>query len=182
MVLKLQIWSMDLIFAVVIFSFTLAILGVAWLHISNGLSTTYSNSDTTAYLQASTMSDVLLSTGTPADWQNVVNTANIPTWRGIAPGLEISAGQPEISTAKLYALMSMASYNYTATKSLFGIGNNYYIVITSPGPGLANITIGQNPLAENASTILLSRRAAVLNGNPVWVDVELWSNGTASAG
>ena len=180
--MKGQIWSLDLIFAVVIFSFTLTVIGVTWLHISNGLSSTYGNTQGVMYTQAGAMSDVLLSAGAPTDWQSVVAATNSMSWTGIAPGLEATSGEPQISQPKLYTLMSMAASNYTATKTLFGIGNDYYIIITSPGSGVANITIGRNPLNSNASSIFVNRRSAILNGNPVWVQVELWSNSTAGAG
>ena len=181
--MRAQIWSMDLIFAVVIFSFTVTVVGVAWLHISNGLSTSYSNTQGAMSMQAGAMSDILLSSGTPANWQGAITATNSLTWRGVSPGLVAAAGQEQISPAKLYALMSMASSNYTATKPLFGIGNDYYIVVTGPpGSGFANVTIGRNPLAANASTILVDRNSAVLNGNPVWVSVMVWSNSTVGAG
>ncbi len=173
---------MDLIFAVVIFSFTITIVGVVWLHISNGLSTSYGNTPGVMFMQAGAMSDILLSTGAPADWQSVVNANSLATWKGIAPGIETTSGQVQISQPKLYALIAMANSNYTATKPLFGIGNDYYIIITSPGSGIGNITIGRNPLASNASTIFVDRRSATLSGNPVWVDVMIWSNSTSGAG
>ena len=178
----MQIWSMDLIFAVVIFSFTITVLGIIWLHISNGLATSYGNTQGVMYMQAGAMSDVLLSPGAPADWQSAIATTNSLTWTGIAPGIDATAGQPQISLPKLYALMAMASSNYTATKALFGIGNDYYITITSPGSGIGNITIGRNPGTSNASSIFVDRRSAVLSGSPVWVIVMVWSNSTAGAG
>jgi hypothetical protein len=180
--MKLQIWSLDLIFAVVVFSFTITIVSVTWLHISNGLSSSYGNSQAVLSLQATSMADVLLSAGTPADWQSAVNTTNSLSWTGIAPGIATAAGQTQISAPKLYALLSMASANYTATKPLFGLGANYYIVVGSPGAGISNITIGRNPVAYNASTVFVSRRAASLYGSPVLVEVEVWSNSTSSAG
>jgi hypothetical protein len=182
MSMKLQIWSLDLIFAVVIFSFTITVIGVAWLHISNGLIGSYSNAQGILFMQATAMSDTLLSSGSPAIWQAAVNTTNSLSWAGVVPGIEASPGQPQISPQKLYALMSMAAANYSATRSLFGIGNDYYIVISSPGQGIANITIGRNPLNYNASTIFVNRRSAILYGNPVALQVEVWSNSTATAG
>ncbi len=182
MAFKLQIWSLDLIFAVVIFSFTVTVVGVTWLHISNGLVTSYSNAQGILYMQSSSMADTLLSAGAPANWQTAINTTNSTTWKGVVPGIEATSGQPQISVPKLYALISMASSNYSATRSLFGIGNDYYIIISSPGQGIANITIGRNPLIYNASTIFVNRRSAILYGNPVAVQVEVWSNNTASAG
>ncbi|MDE1865399.1 MAG: hypothetical protein KGH94_02035 [Candidatus Micrarchaeota archaeon] len=182
MALKLQIWSLDLIFAVVIFSFTITVVGVTWLHISNGLTTSYSNSQGILYMQASAMSDTLLSAGSPADWQVAANTINSASWNGLVPGIEKAPGQPQISQAKLYTLMSMVSSNYSATRSLFGVGSDYYIVISGAGPGISNITLGKNPLIYNASTIFVNKRSAVLNGNPVVIQVEVWSNSTATAG
>jgi hypothetical protein len=180
--MKLQIWSLDLIFAVVIFSFTITVVGVTWLHISNGLAASYGNAQGVAYIQASSMSDTLLSAGAPIDWQSAINTTNSLTWRGVTPGIVAVSGQTQISTPKLYAFLSMASANYTATKPLFGLGSDYYIIISSPGQGISNITIGRNPITYNASTISVGRRSASLNGNPVWVTVEVWSNSTSGAG
>jgi hypothetical protein len=182
MTLKLQIWSLDLIFAVVIFSFTVTIVAVAWLHISNGLSSSYGNSQGIIYLQSTAMSDTLLSTGAPADWVSIVNTTNSLSWRGLAPGIITAPGQSQISPAKLYALESMVSTNYTATKPLFGLGNDYYIIIGSPGKGIANITIGHNPSAYNASTIYVNKRSAVLYGSTVPITIMVWSNSTSDAG
>jgi hypothetical protein len=179
---KGQIWSMDLIFAIVIFSFTITTIGVAWLHISNGISTSYSSGQGLMYIQSSAMVDTLLSQGFPVDWSSTINSTMASSWKGVVPGIENAAGQPQISGPKLYAFMSMASSNYTATKALFGIGSDYYIVISSPGGGIGNITIGHNPLLFNASTILVSRRSAVLAGSPIWVNVEVWTNSSAGAG
>jgi hypothetical protein len=177
-----QIWSMDLIFAIVIFSFTILVVSITWVHISSGLTSSYGNSQDVMQIQAGTVSDRLLSVGSPSNWQDVITATNSVTWGGIAPGLASAAGQAQISPQKLYALMAMSGSNYPATKPLFGVGSNYYIVITSPGAGIGNITIGRNPLSYNASTIFVDRRSAVLDGNPVWVDVMLWSNSTSSAG
>ncbi len=173
---------MDLIFAVVIFTFTLTIIGIMWLHINNGLSSSYGSAEGISYMQAGAMSDILLSPGSPADWQGAVTATNSLTWKGVFPGIEYAGGGGQISAPKLYALMSMTSSNYTATKPLFGIGGDYYIVITSPGSGIGNITLGRNPQNSNATTILVDRRSAELNGNPVWVDVEVWFNSTTGAG
>ena len=180
--MKIQIWSTDIIFAIVIFTFTITMVGVMWLHISNGLASSYSNPQGVIYMQATAMSDILLSPGAPVDWQGTVTATNSLGWAGISPGITSAAGQMQISPAKLYALMAMAAANYTATKPLFGIGNDYYIAITSPGAGIGNITVGRNPLTSSASTIIVDRRSAVLNGNPVWVEVMVWSNSTAEAG
>lgn len=180
--MKAQFWSFDVVFAVIIFSFAITILAFTWFNISNQLALGYSNGGTLMQLQLQTMSQNLLSPGTPSNWQGVVNVTNSTTWSGIALGLAAGPGSSTLSSQKIYTLISMSNYNYPATKQAMGIGFDYYITIKSmpkagAGSGI-NISIGNNPFNNGALTIYVANRNAVLNGVPVTVQTLLWTNTT----
>ena len=178
--IKAQFWSFDVIFAVVIFSFAVTILALTWFNISNQLSVSYGNGAGIMQLQLQSLTQNLFSPGTPVNWQSSINATNVNTWSGITVGLESSQGSTTLSSNKVYTLLSMANYNYPATKQALGIGYDYYIRITSNsnvGSGI-NLTIGKNPSNNGALTVYINRGSAVMNGVPVNLQVIVWTNTT----
>jgi hypothetical protein len=177
---KAQFWSFDVVFALVIFGLALTVLTFTWYNISNQLSLAYGGGDTILQLQAKSFASGIMSTGVPSDWQSITNTVNTVTWRNLSIGLATAPLGSNLSSSKLYAMASMANYNYLATKQLFGMAFDYYITITSNptiGTGL-NITMGRNPQTNGARTTYIERRSAFLNGIPVSIRIIAWTNTT----
>ncbi len=172
--MKAQIWSLDMIFAIIIFSFTITILALSWLNINYQLSASYTGASGTLSLQAKSMISGILSQGYPKNWYSIVNTTNTLTWQGTYPGIYGSAGA--ISDMKLAALESMVNYNYSAIKPLLGLGYEYYIEIYSPDNQSINLTIGHNPFALGATTIYVDKEPSMLDGKSVIVETLLWTN------
>jgi hypothetical protein len=174
-----QIWSLDVIFALVIFSFTVTLLTLTWLSVSNQLAVSYAGSSGLMAMQARSFSDIIMSPGSPADWYEMINTTNKDTWGAVSPGITYP-GNGSISQAKLLALVSMANSNYQATKPEFGLGYDYYIAIHSglQYQNYVNLSIGRNPASNNALTVYVDRESSMINGVPVVVEVMVWSNST----
>lgn len=175
--LKAQFWSFDALFAVIIFMAAVTILAVAWLSISNQLSLSTGGVSYTMQLQAQAVAQNLVSSGSPVDWQSVVNTSSTSTWSNVGIGLAATQGSPSLSPAKLYTFMSMVNYNYSDAGLLIGTTFNYYIIINSTN---MNITLGKNPLTGNAVTTFINKKSAFINGTPARIEVLIWSGSTAS--
>ncbi|MGC8495855.1 MAG: hypothetical protein ACP5MX_01450 [Candidatus Micrarchaeia archaeon] len=175
--MKAQFWSFDVIFAVVIFSIAITILAFTWYNINNQLALAYGDSATIMQLQAESLADTLMSQGNPPNWYSIINTTNVNTWNDTSVGIGEGNGNG-ISSARLYALMSMASNNYQATKQALGIGFDYYIRINSTENSGANINIGigSNPATGHALTVYVEKRSSILDGTPVQVTIDLWTN------
>ena len=177
---KAQFWSFDVVFALVIFGVALTVLTFTWYNINNQLSLAYGSGDIILQLQVKSLASSILSTGVPSDWQSVTNTVNTLTWGNVSIGLASAPSSSNLSSSKLYTMMSMANYNYPATKQLLGMAFDYYIMITSNPTGGAglNITMGRNPQSNGARTTYVERRSAFINGIPVSVTIIAWTNTT----
>lgn len=175
--MKAQFWSFDLIFAMILFSFTMVILVVVWSAINGQLSLSGGSNLQIMQLQAQGLAQRVLTAGSPANWNSQVSAGDASTWSNVSAGLTQSAGV--LSPAKVLALESMANANYQATKPLLGVGFDYFISITGSG---TDIGIGLNPAAGSASTIQSVTETAALNGEPVTVTVELWTNSSLGTG
>lgn len=179
--LKGQFWSFDVIFSVVIFGVAITVMAFTWFNINNELALAYGNGATLMELQLQTLSQNLLSPGTPADWQALVNTTNSLTWTGMSVGLTDPTGK--ISPDKLNAIASMASYNYQGTKQQLGIAFDYYVTVASNpsyGAGI-NASFGRNPLKNRALTVYTQSRSSFIDGIPVIVNITMWTNTTLAA-
>ncbi len=174
---KAQFWSLDAIFAVVIFLAAMAILTITWFNVSSQLALATSGNSYIMQLQAQQVAQNLLSTGSPANWQFVVNPASVSTWSGVGAGLASSQGSSSLSPAKLYALQSMVNYNYSDAGPALGTTFNYYITILG---GPYNITMGSNPNTGNSLTTFVSKKSAFINGVGVQIQVFIWSGSISS--
>ncbi|MGC8586124.1 MAG: hypothetical protein ACP5K5_01085 [Candidatus Micrarchaeia archaeon] len=174
--MKAQFWSFDVIFSIVIFSVAITVLAFTWYQINSQLSIAYGNGAMIMQMQASALASTLLSPGSPSNWNSYVNTTNASTWSGISIG--IGTNTSSIDPNKLYTLMSMANYNYQATKQALGVGFDYYISITGQTSrgGALNISIGENPGTHRALTVYVEKRSSYIDGMPVQVVIELWTN------
>lgn len=172
---KAQFWSIDVIFAIVIFAVAITILSFTWFNVNTQLSVAVGSGAVIAQLQAHTLADNIFSTGTPSSWQSVVNTTNASTWKNVSIGLGSAPGSTNISAGKLYTFIAMANYNYQATKQKLGVGYEYEIIINGSA---INIKIGRNPLTNGAQSTFVERRSAFIGGNPVNIEVLVWTNST----
>ncbi|MCL5430072.1 MAG: hypothetical protein M1504_01175 [Candidatus Marsarchaeota archaeon] len=170
---KAQFWSFDVIFAIVIFSIAITIVGVAWYNINNQLSLSYGNGATIMELQAKSLIQGLFSVGSPSDWQAAVNTTNTLTWYNVSAGFASEPLSSNLSMGKIYTLMAISNYNYQQSKMALGIGYDYYITING---GIFNITMGKNPALNGAVTVYVEKRSAFINGEPVKVTAMVWTN------
>ncbi len=174
---RAQFWSFDLIFAVVIFSFAVTILAYSWFNINNQLASSYSPTYIMLQLQEQALSQSLMSPGAPANWQSTVNTLSTTSWTGVSVGIAASALNSSLSASKLYTFMSMANYNYQASKTPLGVAFDYYITVVSTGSANAvSISIGSNPSTNGALAVYAQKMSATLNGIPVVVTVNVWTN------
>jgi hypothetical protein len=170
--LKAQFWSFDAIFAIVIFSASITILAFAWTTVNNQLALSYSDGPLIMQIQEQTLAQTLLSPGSPANWQSVVNTTNPSTWSGIGVGLGNSTHGSSLSMQKIYTLMAMGNYNYQATKQGLGVGYEYFITVYNSG---FNVTMGSNPNTGNAVTVYVGEESVDVGGIPSIMKVELWT-------
>jgi hypothetical protein len=178
--IKGQFWSFDVIFAIIIFSFTITVLAVTWYNLNNNLSISNGNGSNIMQLQLQTLTLNLFTQGSPTNWQSAVNTTNSSTWNYISVGLGANPSGGVLSVNKVYTLASMANSNYQATKQLLGVGFDYYITIKSSNnvTNGINMSIGSNPSKNGALTVYVSHTNAIMGGEPVSVEIDLWTNTT----
>jgi hypothetical protein len=169
--MKLQFWSFDVIFAMIIFSFAITILAFVWYSINNQFSLSYGYGVASMQMQVQGLAARLLTPGMPTDWSSIISINTPSTWSNISIGL--LGSNNELSLQKIATLESMTNYNYQATKQAMGIGYDYYIVISSQG---ISIPIGSNPYANNALTIQVINEPISINGAPGNMRVLVWTN------
>ena len=178
--MKGQFWSIDMIFAIVIFSGAIIMLSVVWLNINNQLSISYGFGIGTMQLQLNSLIQRLQSLGSPPDWNSFVSVNSVSTWSNVSIGLGTGNGT-SISTNKLLTFMAMANSNYQSTKQLLGVGYDYYITISSQGQ--YNMSIGSNPIANNATAIQVATVPIILNnGQAGTMRIIVWTNTTFGVG
>jgi hypothetical protein len=171
---KGQIWSLDMIFAMVIFSIAITILAFTWTTISGQVDAAYSGSSVIMPLQAQTVAKNLLSPGYPEGWPSQINLSNKNSWLNVSVGLgSASGGIGNLSSSKIYALMSMADSNYQFTKQELGVAYDYDILIQS---GAMNLSIGEPPGVNKAVAIYVQRENVVVDGVPGMLTVLIWTN------
>ncbi|RMD67315.1 hypothetical protein D6817_01900 [Candidatus Pacearchaeota archaeon] len=159
---KAQVWSFDLIVASIIF---LSVILFFYLLTINLQTDTFSEQKK-LQREANALADNLLSSGTPQNW-NETNVVKI----GIAD-------DGKLNKTKLLAFKNLAESDYTRTKSLLGISDNYYINFTQPinANGFSIDTIGSVPSAEqNYSNLAVATRAVAVDGKIVILKVNVWS-------
>jgi hypothetical protein len=179
--MKAQFWSFDVIFAIIIFCLALSLVTFVWLGITNQFSLSYGMGTQTMQAQLQSMQSRITGTGIPANWNAAVNVINPTTWNNISIGLGTGIGS-QLSQSKIMTFMAMSNYNtttYQATKSLLGIGYNYYILINSTN---YTIKLGLAPYSLNPYSIMVAKQSAFLNGVPVTMQLLLWTNKTFGVG
>lgn len=174
--MKAQFWSLDVIFAIIIFVFALLLLTVVWIDISGELSISYGGNIANMESQLQTLSNQVFSTGNPSNWNATLNFSLPSSWENVSIGLG-NGTVGALSLSKINALKTMNFTNYQATKPALGVGYDYYITISGNG---YNTSIGSNPSTSNVTADQVVSVPAILNGKAVQVQIQLWSNSTIS--
>ncbi|MDE1860445.1 MAG: hypothetical protein KGH72_01880 [Candidatus Micrarchaeota archaeon] len=181
--MKAQFWSFDGVFGMTIFTIAMLLLASVWINVNRQLSLAYGFGVGSMQQELISIQNRITTQGAPANWNSQVVVTNPSTWSGVSIGLG-NGNAGVLSTPKILYLSALASYNYSdyqATKYMLGTGHDYYIIIKSPG--LYNMTIGRNPLANNATAIQVANVHGVLDsGQPVTMSIEVWTNTSFGVG
>ena len=172
--MKAQFWSMDAVFALVIFSVAVVLVTYVWYGVTNQFALANGNGVGVAQSQLQSLENRLVSGGSPANWYSKVNISNTQTWDNISIGLG-GNGQMNLSQQKVFTLLAMSSSNYQATKQELGVGYDYYITIKGSN---YNLAIGQNPSLMNATTEQVADVPVTIGGTSAQMQVIIWTNTT----
>lgn len=202
---KGQVWSYDLIVAVVAFILVLAFLVFFWWSVSAtvGMPRGERLMDDTLG-----MADILLSPGNPSDWNDTVNASDPDSWAGASLfGLMENFTSPRISQDKAAKLLQMNATNYSALRAKFRSNYHFYVEMKEfyncsnasaycaergipPSSGEyselehyvavsgQNFTLGIPPSSGGARSVAIVNRFAVYNSSLVRLKVILWTNQT----
>ncbi|MDD5317968.1 MAG: hypothetical protein PHF51_04550 [Candidatus ainarchaeum sp.] len=126
---KGQLWSYDIIVAVTVFIFTLAVASILSMNIAAG-----TGSDVLEDLSNSAwdFSGTLMSPGNPSDWNASVNASDLGTWNTSAItllGMLESFDSPRISQSKAADLINMSASSYPALKAKFRTGYDFFVEV-----------------------------------------------------
>lgn len=168
--MKAQFWSFDAVFGVVVFIFGVVILSYAWITISGSYTSSSSNNAGVMQSELIQLNSQLFSSGTPSNWDSLVDVSNTMTWGGISIGI---GKYSSISNNKLISFIAMSNENYQSTKDNLGITYDYYINITS---STFKISIGRNPQLFNATSINVLKEPITINGAPATAQIMVWTN------
>jgi|GEM_PF-1662316 len=182
---KGQVFSMDLMFAVIIF------IGVLFIVMNVWESTLKGNdlADERKSLELSArniISQLMMDEGNPSDWTAFSNLQSL----GLATSFSINnqnssfksrpmglmnRGYGSLSSAKISALQSM---NYSYTKELLGVfsyDENFYILVSRwNGTAYAQVnTIGTSPY-QNVTSVVNIDRMALLNNDWAKLSLQVW--------
>lgn len=180
--MKAQFWSFDVIFAIVIFVIAIALLVQAWRSVTNEFSISSSNPVLNMQTQLKALASLLLSQGTPPNWNTIINVSNSSTWQNTQTGYSIGLGAGNssiISAPKLMSFIAISNTNYQGTKPLLGIGYDYFITIKGSGMYFA---IGKNPQNLGATAVQVTNLPVLVNGNAAQMQIILWTNRTFGIG
>ncbi len=174
--MKAQFWSIDAVFAMVIFTGAMLILSIVWLGVSNQFSSEYSYGVGAMQFQLIGLVQKLQSQGTPPNWDSVLVSGSHGStilFRNATVGLEYG-NSGELSVNKIIALEALSNINYQATKQILGVGYDYYIRFYS---SQYNMSIGMNPIVGNAVAIQTATVPVILNnGQSASMQVMVWTN------
>ena len=171
--MKGQFWSFDIVFAMVIFVSTISILALAWSSVSGQFSVTYQNNVGVMQEQLQTLSSTLLTSGAPYAWSSIVNVTNVSTWNNVSIGLANQSNAGTLSQDKIMTFVAMSNYDYPYTKSLLGVGYDYYITISN---GNFRIAMGRNPALYNSTAVQLVNVPVLIGSQSAQMQIELWTN------
>lgn len=172
--MKMQFWSLDAVFAIVIFGIAVVLITYVWSGVTNQFALANGNGVGVAQSQLQLLEERLLSHGSPSNWYATVNASNTLTWNNVSVGLD-GIGQGNLSTQKILTLLAMSNSNYQATKQNLGVGYDYYITITGSN---YDLSMGLNPSLMNATTEQVAEIPVTVNGGTASMQVIVWTNTT----
>ena len=172
--MKAQFWSMDAIFAIVIFGVAMVLITFVWYNVTNQFALANGNGVSNAQSQLQSLETRLVAPGSPSNWYSSINVSNTITWNNISIGLG-GSGQGNLSRQKIYTLIAMTNTNYQATKQELGVGYDYFITLNG---GNYNLTIGSNPALKNATTEQVAEVPVTINGASAQMQIIVWTNTT----
>ncbi|MEM0201023.1 MAG: hypothetical protein QXD23_01310 [Candidatus Micrarchaeaceae archaeon] len=173
--MKAQFWSFDAVFGIILFIFGLIILTYAWITISNNYSSVSSNNAGSMQSELTKLNYIIFYSGTPSNWDSIINVSNTLTWSGISVGLGTLSNNKDLSENKLMSFLAMSNTNYSLTKEALGISYDYYINISSKN---FNLEIGKNPIPLSPTSINVVSEPVIVNGYPAKLTLEVWTNTT----
>jgi len=171
--MKGQFFAYDAIIAGALFSILLALLFIYWTSIH---SLVFNQVDD-MYRVGLSMSDILLTPGSPSDWAQT--TGSPPVWDQTKLhqiGLTDDFGSMTLNSTKVQRLQTYASSNYDTLKEKFGSGRyNFLIKIDTEVAG-GDIELGRSP--ENPTGKITITRPVVYGGGPANMIIIIWMNYT----
>lgn len=126
---KGQVWSYDILAAIVVFMITFAFLAFFWWSVAT---TTSEPRAEKLAVGVKGLSDSLLSPGNPTDWGNStgIDPNNADTWGSIyVLGLTEGFGGQEIDQGKAERIVLMSEANYSALKQKLRMNYNFYVEV-----------------------------------------------------
>ncbi len=172
--MKAQFWSMDAIFAIVIFGVSIVLITFVWYDVTNQFTLASGYGVGAAQGQLQSLETRLVGPGSPSGWYSTISASNTVTWSNISIGLG-STGQANLSTQKIFTLLAMSNNNYQATKQDLGVGYDYYIIIHGSN---YNLAIGSNPAIKNATTEQVATIPVTISGSSAQMQIIVWTNTT----
>ncbi|MEN9626755.1 MAG: hypothetical protein RL557_1083 [archaeon] len=151
---KAQIWGLDLIIAVFIFSIGIVVFLVYSINYSGEAADTFEK----IRYDGEIIMDTLLSDGSPQDW----NSTNV-----VKIGL---LSEHTINETKLQYFYALSQTQYVFTQSLFNTRYQYYFFLSEPMEisGVPVVGIG-NATIDNSNNLIRITRFAIYRDKPVTV-------------
>lgn len=178
--MKAQFWSIDLTFAIIIFTAAMLLLSIVWISVNNQFSVTYGYGIGTMQAQLNGLLLRLQTPGSPANWNTAILENNTATWGNVSVGLTLG-NSTAVSQKKVFALIAMSNAGYQQSKQSLGIGYDYYITISSPDE--YNVSMGLNPKGRNPTAIQVGTLPLTLdNGETATMRVVIWTNTSFGVG
>lgn len=178
--MKAQFWSIDLVFAIIIFTAAMLLLSLVWLSVNNQFSITYGYGIGNMQSQLSSLMQRLQTPGSPANWNTAISENDISTWPNTGIGLA-HGNAGIISQQKLMAAVAMANTNYQQSKQALGVGYDYYITVSVPH--VYNVSFGLNPKGMNPTALQVASVPVMLdNGEAATMRAIIWTNTSFGVG
>ncbi len=178
--MKAQFWSIDLVFAIIIFTAAMLLLSLVWLSVNNQFSVTYGYGIGVMQSQLSSLTQRLQTPGSPPNWNTAISENDISTWGNASIGLA-HGNTSTISQQKLLAAVAMSNTNYQQSKQALGIGYDYYITVSAPDD--YNVSFGLSPSGRNPKAVQVASVPVTLdNGETATMRAIIWTNTSFGVG
>lgn len=177
---KGQIFSLDMIFAVLTFISIIVIVGILWDYGEEKISQNEKRKD--VELIADNIASVLVETaGKPVAWSlfsgndfNENNIFSLGLSANNTRGLDF-AGNNNLDGRKI-AILDNSSY-YNTTKRIYGLlgpNYNFYLIISKYNGTAYNTTYTIGEIPENATNIVVKNRYALVDGLWAKIQLKIW--------